>query len=203
MSENIELIKALVECQKKFKNLGVNKSGYNYEYLTLDKLIDETRDILAQNGLVVVQTMRVTEGGHNLLKTSLMHVGGGVIEGEYVLEPVAVGKGNAAQMMGASITYARRYTLAALLGIAQADTDGVNPNETPPKKDPKKPKKDLKPPAKPQFSAMQTKLGQDLRTAGIDPQKWAVENAIGAWDKLTDDACADYLMALENGDYNG
>ena len=201
MKEQIELVQALVECQKQFKNLGVNKKGFNYEYLTLDKLIDETRDILAQNGLVVVQTMRVTEGGRNLLKTSLLHVGGGLIEGEYVLEPVAVGKANAAQMMGASITYARRYTLAALLGIAQADSDGVNPNMPP--VEPKKPATKPTPKATaPKFSEMQTKLGQDLRKAGIDPQKWAIEQAVVAWGELSDDACANYLMALENGDYN-
>jgi len=200
MSENVELIKALVECQKQFKNLGVNKKGYNYEYLTLDKLIDETRDILSANGLVVVQTMRVTEGGRNLLKTSLMHISGGVIEGEYVLEPVDVGKANAAQKMGASITYARRYTLAALLGIAQADSDGVQEGKKPPQKPAPKPK----PPAKkaPEFTALQTKLGQDLRKAGIDPQAWAKAENVGPWDKISEEACTNYLMALENGDYD-
>ncbi len=200
MSENIELVKALVECQKQFKNLGVNKKGFNYEYLTLDKLIDETRDVLSSNGLVVVQTMRVTEGGRNLLKTSLMHISGGIIEGEYVLEPVEVGKANAAQKMGASITYARRYTLAALLGIAQADTDGVPQGQAPPQK--KAPAK--KPPAKkkPQYSDLQNRLIKAIQAGNIDGKKWMDDQGITSFHDITDEQALDYVERVNGGEFN-
>ncbi len=198
--ETVKLVTALVECQKQFKNLGVNKKGYNYEYLTLDKLIDETRDILAQNGLVVVQTMRVTEGGKNLLKTALMHVSGGVIEGEYVLEPVDVGKSNAAQKMGASITYARRYTLAALLGIAQADSDGVNPNskpEPPAKKPPVKKSAPTK-----TMSELQTRLSNAIKAGNIDGRQWCEDQGISSFFNINDEECLGYVERINGGEFN-
>lgn len=42
-----ELAKALVAVQSDLHNLSTNAQGYGYEYLTLDKLIDETRGVLA------------------------------------------------------------------------------------------------------------------------------------------------------------
>ena len=36
------------------------------------------------------------------------------------------GGSNPAQVMGASITYMRRYQYAAIIGLAQDDTDAVN-----------------------------------------------------------------------------
>jgi hypothetical protein len=54
------LAKALVKAQSQLRNLGKNAQGYGYGYLTLDKLIDETRGVLADSGLVIIQPMNTT-----------------------------------------------------------------------------------------------------------------------------------------------
>lgn len=116
------LAKALVQAQKSLHNLGKNAQGYGYQYLTLDKLIDETRGVLADNGLAIVQPMGVYEG-QPTVKTVLLHESGESIEGEYPISPVTMKQCNNAQELGAAVTYARRYGLAAMLNIAQADDD--------------------------------------------------------------------------------
>jgi len=121
--ENIA--KALVKAQAKLHNLGKNAEGYNYGYLTLDKLIDETRGVLAECGLVIVQPMGVTQSGQPVVETFLLHESGECITGRYPISAVTMKQCNDAQQMGAAITYGRRYSLAAMLNIAQADDDGA------------------------------------------------------------------------------
>lgn len=58
------------------------------------------------------------------ITTIIMHESGQYIGGTLSI-PVAVQKGvNLAQVVGSGITYARRYSLASLLGIMQEDDDG-------------------------------------------------------------------------------
>ena len=54
-----------------------------------------------------------------MLVTRLMHADGGVIDGEFPLPNLS----DHPQKMGSAITYARRYSLAAMCGIA--DGSGV------------------------------------------------------------------------------
>ena len=120
--ENIA--KAIVAAQGKLHNLGKNANGHNYQYLTLDKLIDETRGILAEQGLAIIQPM-ADVNGEAAVKTILIHESGEMIEGVYPIAKAGMRACNDAQQMGAAITYGRRYSLAAMLNIAQADDDGA------------------------------------------------------------------------------
>jgi hypothetical protein len=95
-----------------------------YRYLTLDKLIAETRPILQKHGLTIMQwpsyMPRGEEGAAPVLKTTLYHVSGEMI-GEvmplYLTEKTMQG-------LGSAITYARRYAWQSVLGIAaEEDTD--------------------------------------------------------------------------------
>lgn len=122
IGENIAA--ALVKAQSKLHNLGKNASGYGYEYLTLDKLIHQTRAALAAHGLAVSQIL-CHHDGKPILQTMLVHESGESLFGSYPLEPAGMAKANTAQQMGAAITYARRYALAALLNIAQSDDDAA------------------------------------------------------------------------------
>ena len=66
---------------------------------------------------------------HNTtMETVLGHSSGEYISSACVM-PIAKlaggGASNPAQVMGASITYMRRYQYAAIIGLAQDDTDGV------------------------------------------------------------------------------
>jgi hypothetical protein len=60
------------------------------------------------------------------ITTRVFHTSGEWIEDTTILPDVAMAKTNAAQNMGASITYMRRYFLCAMLGItSDEDTDAV------------------------------------------------------------------------------
>ena len=138
------LAKALVKAQSQLRNLGKNAQGYGYGYLTLDKLIDETRGVLAENGLVILQPMKTTEDSRPVVETILLHESGESVKGEYPISAVTMKQCNDAQQMGAAISYARRYCLASMLNIAQADDDGAcigggkpEPQQEQPKADPK------------------------------------------------------------------
>jgi len=129
----IELFKALSKFQGELENVEKAASGHGYKYAKLGHCIDAAKPILASNGLSVVQLMGSSDGGEVTMETVLGHS-----SGEYISSacnvPIAKlqggGSGNPAQVMGASITYMRRYQYAAIIGLAQDDTDAVVIDDT-------------------------------------------------------------------------
>lgn len=100
-----------------------NKGQYKFEYTTLDHMIEHVRPHLTSNGLWFVQTIG-SDSGKSVLVTTLTHSSGQWISG---LAPLITGGGeNAAQAFGSSLTYMRRYALAAMLGIASEEDDDAN-----------------------------------------------------------------------------
>lgn len=124
----IELFKALSKFQGELENVEKAKKGHGYNYASLGHCIDAAKAPLAANGLSVIQLMGTDEKGHNTMQTILGHASGEYISSICVM-PIAKlqggGGSNPAQIMGASITYMRRYQYAAIIGLAQDDTDGV------------------------------------------------------------------------------
>jgi hypothetical protein len=89
---------------------------YSFDYAPLDAIIDATRPALASNGLAVWATQN--EG---LLTTVLAHASGAAI----VSVTPMLGDQSEPQKLGSVITYARRYQLGCLLGVApETDDDG-------------------------------------------------------------------------------
>jgi hypothetical protein len=74
---------------------------------------------LTRNGLSVVQSFDETPQGL-VLRSLLTHESGQWIESVYPIKPVK----NDPQGFGSAATYARRYALAALVGVVQDDDDG-------------------------------------------------------------------------------
>jgi len=130
-SESISnLAVALVKAQSEITS--VSKDGNNphfrSKYATLDNIIDETRPILAKHGLAVLQ-MPGGDGENVIMKTMLMHESGEWLETEpLIMRPVK----NDPQGMGSCITYARRYSLSALLSISTDEDDDGNGASRPP-----------------------------------------------------------------------
>jgi monoamine oxidase len=123
-SENInELAKALAAAQGEMVNPLTDKPNpfFKSKYLTLAGLIDAIRGPLSKHGLAYVQT---TELGDQFLfvRTTLMHTSGQWIESEY---PIIIDVAKP-QTMGSAMTYAKRYSLGALLGIAAEEDDDAN-----------------------------------------------------------------------------
>jgi hypothetical protein len=102
----------------------IHKNGggrHSYCYADLADVLDHVRGPLTKNGLAVIQI--VTPG---VLITRLVHESGQMFESTYPLPTVAVDP----QSMGSAITYARRYSLCPLLGIAgETDDDAKGATE--------------------------------------------------------------------------
>ena len=91
--------------------------AYKYKYATLDEVIEHIREPLTANGLWFLQTV-VNRDAVNLMETMLIHTSGQWMRGE---QPLSVA-GQGSQEMGSAVTYARRYGLCSILGLA-ADAD--------------------------------------------------------------------------------
>jgi len=95
-------------------------SSYSYSYADLADILAAVRKPLSSHGLAVVQPIAWTPQGQPWLITRLLHSSGEWLESLYRLVEY-----ERPQDMGSAITYARRYALTALLGIAaEEDDDG-------------------------------------------------------------------------------
>jgi len=119
-----ELGAALAKFQSQVPN--VKKDGTNpffkSKYATLENVIDTVRKPLAANGLSFSQF----PSGENELSTILIHSSGEFISATAKMTP----KDNTPQGQGSAITYLRRYSLSAILGIATEDDDDGNAAST-------------------------------------------------------------------------
>ncbi len=124
-SETIsELAKALSSFQGKM--IAVKKDAtnpfYKSKYATLDTIWETIRTPLSENGLTLVQTMNLTPDGNSVLETTLYHTSGEWISGQQLVNPVKEDP----QSLGSAISYARRYSLSALLGVVSDEDDDGN-----------------------------------------------------------------------------
>jgi len=155
-SEKIdELIKAVVKVQAKIEPVKMDAFNpfFESQYASLHAIWESSRSLLSENGLVVIQPMD-TEDGFVYVNTTLAHISGQWIRGRLGMKPPPrmTQKGpieNDPQMVGQVVTYFRRYSLGAMLGIVtDEDLDGdvgqhekkSLPKKSPPKE--KKPQKD-------------------------------------------------------------
>ena len=126
-----ELLTALSLFQGKVKNPSNSKtvSGgkFSYKYSPLDEILNLVRPILAEEGLSIMQ-FPITENGMVGVRTLLGHKSGQYIESESVMLPL---EKQSAQGVGSGYTYARRYSLSAMLGIASEDDDDATSIEPP------------------------------------------------------------------------
>ena len=111
------------------------KDGHNTHldsrYSTLDAVWSVAKPALAANGLAVIQTPTIA-GAEVVCVSRIMHTSGQWMEQTMSL-PWAPGR-NALQQAGAAMTYCKRYSLLALLGIggdAIDDNDGHVGDEAP------------------------------------------------------------------------
>jgi len=99
-----------------------SKGNYG-NYTSLAAVISVAKEASAF-GLCHIQTMRPygDELGH-VLTTTLMHVSGEQLESTIFLPAKSDGR-NYMQALGSALTYARRYALLAIYGLASDDDDG-------------------------------------------------------------------------------
>ncbi len=122
MSAN-PLYTALLAAQADFDPVVKNKQNphlKNY-YADLGAVLDAVTDPLATHGLLIVQRFASDQGGP-LLITELIHAESGQSIGSTL--PIISKDPTDPQKLGGAITYARRYSLLALLGLSPEDDDG-------------------------------------------------------------------------------
>ena len=120
-----KIFAAVVALQSEINNPKKSKQGHGYMYAELAQIIELSREPLATNGLAVAQYCTAIDG-QSYLVTQMIHSSGQWLRGYYPLEKAGMRAANDAQQMGAAMTYARRYNLAAILGVAQEDDDAAS-----------------------------------------------------------------------------
>ena len=110
---------AKVQGQLTFAKKDSKNPFFKSNYADLESVWDACRDLLAEHGLSVMQFPGVYVEGNMVLTTILAHE-----SGEWIVQDMSlpVSKPDA-QGAGSAITYMRRYALAAVIGVVQADDD--------------------------------------------------------------------------------
>lgn len=97
------------------------KQGYEYDYADLASVIAAVRPALSANGIAFLQTTNI-DGNWAVVTTRLLHASGEWIES---ISEVPTSERPTPQAIGSAITYARRYGLSSLCGVAsEQDDDG-------------------------------------------------------------------------------
>ena len=180
-SESIaNIAAALVQFQAEVKN--PEKKGLNphfkSKYAELDVIINTIRPTLEKHGLAFIQNP-VQADGQVGVYTVLIHKSGEYIQFDPVMIPLQKATPH---QVGAALTYAKRYSLGAALGLAtEEDKDGNDISQ------PQQRQKKQQPPSTNQ--AQQTtkqqakaKTPEDRRKQGIEAIK-ALKEKIGLTDK--------------------
>jgi len=111
---------ALLKAQVKMKSASKTSTNPHFKskYADLSEVYDACKDALHENGITILQ------GARNELEligvdTVLLHTSGQYIREILMLRPSKPDP----QGAGSAITYARRYSLAAMIGVMQEDDD--------------------------------------------------------------------------------
>lgn len=126
---NKELLAAMAKAQGEMQTLVASETAkagsYTYNYADLAGVYRVLRQPLANNELGVYQFPEVFYDGGVFVEvsTTVYHASGQGL----TLPPLRlfVGQSATPQQVGSGITYARRYSLMALFGLAPADDDGA------------------------------------------------------------------------------
>lgn len=111
---------------------------FKSSYADLASVWEVCRQVLPKNGLAVSQVLEPCEGQSIRVRTTLLHKSGQWVSGVCQLPMVKPDP----QAAGSAITYARRYSLAAIVGVIADDDDAegaMDRGEKRPKKTAPKP----------------------------------------------------------------
>lgn len=116
-----KLVKALVKAKGEFEPIKKNKEGmHKAKYATMDEVLSCTEPALLKYGIVVLQPLSFKDG-HTCVETTILHESGESITSSY---PLNLTPNN--QQNGSAITYARRYSYCALLGVTADEDDDAD-----------------------------------------------------------------------------
>jgi ABC-type phosphate transport system substrate-binding protein len=116
-----ELAKALARAQGQIGAALKTSTNPHFKskFADLAEVWSVVRGPLSEAQIAVIQSPDC-EGETMYLETMLAHASGEWIKGRFLLKPTKPDM----QGLGSAITYARRYSLAAMVGVIQEDDDG-------------------------------------------------------------------------------
>jgi hypothetical protein len=118
-----QLIDALIKAQSEFPSIAKSHTNPHFKskYADLSDVLAAVRPALSKNGIFVSQPIRTTTDGPTVLRTELLGHGG-ALTSEIPLYLADL----TPQQLGSTLTYYRRYSLAAILGVVADDDDDGN-----------------------------------------------------------------------------
>ncbi len=121
--EITKIAPALVKAQIQMKKAAKSSTNPHFKskYADLTEVYDACKDALHDNEIMVMQGARNELDTYGV-ETTLLHSSGQWVREVLMLRPSKLDP----QGAGSAITYARRYALAAMVGVMQEDDDGNN-----------------------------------------------------------------------------
>jgi hypothetical protein len=116
-----ELFSAMAKAQSEIKaaSLDAENPYFKSSFSSLAEIMRVSRPALTKNGLSVIQQILPNEEGQNVLHTILAHSSGQWIETQMKIVPTKPD----VQALGSLITYLRRYSYAAIVGVVSSEED--------------------------------------------------------------------------------
>lgn len=182
-----ELATALAKAQGEIENASKSSQNPHFKsrYADLAEVLNTVRPVFASHGLSVSQCPSYEQGIVSV-ETVLMHSSGQWMS-SVISAPISKLD---AQSVGSAITYCRRYSLAAVAGIAQEDDDANSAVGHSPRQQAKQ--------AKPAISAKQASdLRAALQAAELDEATWCASVRLEALEALTADRFNGALAYLQ------
>ena len=112
-------IKALSKVQKDLKHAKKDDKGAFGKYADLATVYEVIRKPLVDNGFSYIHSLTTQEDGTHFVDTLLMHETGGTFKTSL---PLIINKRDM-QGLGSAITYAKRYGISMIVGLASEEDD--------------------------------------------------------------------------------
>lgn len=168
-------IKAAIKDTK--GQIGQNRA---YKYADLASVWDACKTALSANNIAIIQKPDF-DGTSMWLETMLLHSSGDCITGRYPLRPSQ----DTPQAYGSALTYARRYSLSAMVGIVtDEDDDGAAGS--------KRDERNDEPPEDPALQAAKAFVRKAIKEAGAAMSEADLNNWVNAWAKHIEQLRAKY-----------
>lgn len=127
-SDNLkELPAAFIKLQTELKPIKKEALGNRGKYASLTAVVQGIEEPLHANDFVLFHTMRQGGAATASMETVLLHKSGEHISSTI---EVPIAKMNDPQAFGSAMTYGRRYSIMALLGLVTDDDDGQSASIT-------------------------------------------------------------------------
>lgn len=121
--ETNKILPALLKVKSQLKAVtkGADNPFFKSKYATLNDHLGEVEPLLSEHGMMLLQPVGMSETGKAFVESRIVHAESGQwVSSEMPLVTVKEDM----QQLGAAATYARRFTISALLSMQAEDLDG-------------------------------------------------------------------------------